>query len=108
MRARATTLFIRQFFDGKISRSMATTSGPKEKAQDSQLKDKVAEEEDGAEGIDVEKIIIEKIGNPPEKPLPGDCCGTGCETCVWDLYFDELKRYRDQKDALLKSLSSLK
>ncbi|KAG0544584.1 hypothetical protein BDA96_02G288400 [Sorghum bicolor] len=30
---------------------------------------------------------------PPEKPLPGDCCGSGCVRCVWDIYFDELDAY---------------
>lgn len=30
----------------------------------------------------------------PEKPLPSDCCESGCETCVYDLYADELARYR--------------
>ncbi|XP_020079861.1 uncharacterized protein LOC109703597 [Ananas comosus] len=35
----------------------------------------------------------------PEKPLPGDCCGSGCVRCVWDVYYEEL-------DAYQKSLSS--
>ncbi|EXC35482.1 hypothetical protein L484_026789 [Morus notabilis] len=30
---------------------------------------------------------------PPEKPLPGDCCGSGCVQCVWDLYYEELEAY---------------
>ncbi|WP_425481457.1 oxidoreductase-like domain-containing protein [Luteimonas suaedae] len=30
----------------------------------------------------------------PEKPLPSDCCESGCETCVYDLYADELAQYR--------------
>lgn len=30
---------------------------------------------------------------PPEKPLPGDCCGSGCVRCVWDIYYDELEDY---------------
>ncbi|XP_047046940.1 NADH-cytochrome b5 reductase-like [Lolium rigidum] len=31
---------------------------------------------------------------PPEKPLPGDCCGSGCVRCVWDIYYDELQDYQ--------------
>ncbi|CAM0952598.1 unnamed protein product [Alopecurus aequalis] len=31
---------------------------------------------------------------PPEKPLPGDCCGSGCVRCVWDIYYDELQDYK--------------
>lgn len=30
---------------------------------------------------------------PPEKPLPGDCCGSGCVRCVWDIYYEELDEY---------------
>ncbi|KAI4989209.1 hypothetical protein ZWY2020_036526 [Hordeum vulgare] len=32
---------------------------------------------------------------PPEKPLPGDCCGSGCVRCVWDIYYDELQDYKE-------------
>jgi hypothetical protein len=30
---------------------------------------------------------------PPEKPLPSDCCGSGCAVCVLDVYADALERY---------------
>lgn len=30
---------------------------------------------------------------PPEKPLPTDCCGSGCTVCVNDAYQDELEHY---------------
>ncbi|KAL1332964.1 hypothetical protein HN51_061731 [Arachis hypogaea] len=33
------------------------------------------------------------IPPPPEKPEPGDCCGSGCVPCVWDTYYDELEEY---------------
>ncbi|XP_015696464.2 vegetative cell wall protein gp1 [Oryza brachyantha] len=33
------------------------------------------------------------VPQPPEKPLPGDCCGSGCVRCVWDVYYDELDAY---------------
>jgi hypothetical protein len=32
----------------------------------------------------------------PERPLPGDCCRSGCNPCVFDLYQDALERYRAQ------------
>lgn len=41
-----------------------------------------------------------KALEPPEKPLPGDCCGSGCVRCVWDVYYEELEEYN-------KSLASL-
>ena len=30
---------------------------------------------------------------PPVKPLPFDCCESGCERCVFDVYADELDHY---------------
>lgn len=29
----------------------------------------------------------------PEKPLASDCCDSGCERCVFDIYADELADY---------------
>ena len=30
----------------------------------------------------------------PLKPLPADCCGSGCRRCVYDIYADHLAKYR--------------
>ncbi len=38
---------------------------------------------------------------PPRKPEPGDCCGSGCAVCVYDLYEDAMERYREQLAAWL-------
>ncbi|BAF25666.1 branchpoint-bridging protein [Oryza sativa Japonica Group] len=43
---------------------------------------------------------------PPEKPLPGDCCGSGCVRCVWDVYYDELDAYNKALAAHSSSASS--
>ncbi|KAK1422152.1 hypothetical protein QVD17_25073 [Tagetes erecta] len=44
-----------------------------------------------------------EIPPPPEKPLPGDCCGSGCVRCVWDVYYEELEDYnkllKDESDS---------
>ena len=32
---------------------------------------------------------------PPEAPLPSDCCDSGCPICVFDSYSDELQAYRE-------------
>jgi hypothetical protein len=32
----------------------------------------------------------------PEAPLPGDCCDSGCDRCVYDLHNEEVARYRQQ------------
>ena len=31
---------------------------------------------------------------PPEKPLPNECCESGCPVCVYDLYAEALEAYR--------------
>ena len=45
-------------------------------------------------------VLVPDTPNPqdprpesPEKPLPSDCCGSGCAPCVLDVYEDELARY---------------
>ena len=30
----------------------------------------------------------------PEEPLPSECCGSGCEPCVLDVYQDQLATWR--------------
>lgn len=29
----------------------------------------------------------------PEPPLPSDCCDSGCDPCIYDLYNDEVQHY---------------
>lgn len=29
----------------------------------------------------------------PQEPLPEACCGSGCERCVWDVYYEALEKY---------------
>lgn len=33
---------------------------------------------------------------PPEPPLPSDCCDSGCDRCVHDVYGEELADYRER------------
>ncbi|KAF8011079.1 hypothetical protein BT93_J1635 [Corymbia citriodora subsp. variegata] len=51
------------------------------------------EEEEEEEAKD-EKKPAPAPGPPPETPLPGDCCGSGCVRCVWDVYYEELEAYK--------------
>lgn len=30
---------------------------------------------------------------PPPEPEPGACCQSGCEPCVYDLYWEAVDRY---------------
>ncbi|KAJ7968481.1 UPF0651 protein, mitochondrial [Quillaja saponaria] len=48
---------------------------------------------EGSKKEDSEKKESKEIPQPPEKPLPGDCCGSGCVRCVWDVYYEELEDY---------------
>jgi len=32
----------------------------------------------------------------PVRPASDDCCRSGCDPCVFDLYQDALERYREQ------------
>ncbi len=33
------------------------------------------------------------VPQPPRKPEPYECCGTGCIPCVMDIYEEELWQY---------------
>ena len=35
------------------------------------------------------------LPEPPEEPLQSDCCGTGCSPCVFDIYQEDLKRWKE-------------
>jgi hypothetical protein len=35
----------------------------------------------------------------PARPLPSDCCDSGCPVCVHDLYAEELRAYAQALDA---------
>lgn len=37
---------------------------------------------------------------PPEKPLDSDCCGTGCVPCVFDIYDEEMVKWRLECDRI--------
>lgn len=33
----------------------------------------------------------------PAPPAEGACCGSGCDPCVWDLYFEERRRWLEAR-----------
>ena len=37
------------------------------------------------------------VQQPPQEPQEGDCCGSGCVRCVWDIYYEKLERYNEQR-----------
>jgi hypothetical protein len=41
---------------------------------------------------------MQKLIDKPIPPDSNDCCGNGCSPCVWDLYYEELERWRQQEE----------
>lgn len=37
---------------------------------------------------------------PPKMPEPYECCGNGCDDCVWERYFEENTAYLKMKKRL--------
>lgn len=35
---------------------------------------------------------------PPQQPEY--CCGNSCKNCVWDFYFEEMKKFNELKDRI--------
>ena len=40
------------------------------------------------------------LPDPPEKPQDSDCCGTGCIPCVFDIYEEEMSKWRRECDKI--------
>lgn len=38
--------------------------------------------------------VSDPLPVPPQKPMPFDCCESGCERCVYEIYADELAHYQ--------------
>jgi hypothetical protein len=36
---------------------------------------------------------------PPERPDDSECCRSGCDPCIFDWYYQELERYREELKA---------
>ena len=55
-----------------------------------------AGKKDDMRGEDVygEEDDLSWLPERPEEPLPSECCGSGCEPCVLDVYQDQLAAWR--------------
>ncbi|QDQ87518.1 oxidoreductase-like protein [Alcaligenaceae bacterium SJ-26] len=46
-----------------------------------------------------ETLLADILSDPPpqcpEAPGPNECCQSGCDPCVLDLYAEELQQYRE-------------
>ena len=47
--------------------------------------------------IDIEDLMKKLEKRKPKEPEPEDCCGDGCNPCVFDTYDLKMDRYEDQK-----------
>lgn len=45
------------------------------------------------------KSVTDPRPLPPLRPSSDDCCRSGCDPCVFDLYQDALARYRTELEA---------
>ncbi|OMO56995.1 hypothetical protein CCACVL1_26091 [Corchorus capsularis] len=70
------------FVNGRIPLKLMATKLEESEVKDGSDKKKQEEEE-----------LTKNLPDPPEKPEPGDCCGSGCVRCVWDVYYEELEAY---------------
>ena len=56
---------------------------------------------------DIEDLIKKWEKRKPEEPGPDDCCGTGCEPCVFDLYDNRMEKYEERMTDLQVKLIEL-
>ena len=47
--------------------------------------------------VDIEDLLCRLKKREPREPDPDDCCGNGCEPCVFDTFDQQLDRHEDQK-----------
>jgi hypothetical protein len=43
------------------------------------------------------------IPEPPEEPLPENCCERGCDRCVFTVYYEAIDEWRRDVETLLSS-----
>lgn len=44
-------------------------------------------------------VFTELPPTPPERPGDNECCQSGCEPCIFDMYAEELQAYREALSA---------
>ncbi|KAJ2007941.1 hypothetical protein GGI04_001330 [Coemansia thaxteri] len=46
------------------------------------------------------EAMMRTLPPKPEAPSNDDCCLSGCEFCVWDLYDEDMREYQKQAGAI--------
>jgi hypothetical protein len=49
-----------------------------------------------------------RIPEPPEEPLPAECCERGCERCVFTVYYEAIDAWRREIEELISTSPSRK
>ncbi|KAJ2726705.1 hypothetical protein GGI07_000429 [Coemansia sp. Benny D115] len=56
-------------------------------------------------GEDPDKLL-RLLPPKPEAPSNDDCCLSGCEFCVWDLYDEDMREYQKQAETVRKAFEA--
>ena len=46
-----------------------------------------------------------KIPPKPEKPTPNECCGSGCNPCIFDYYYTQLEKWQEKYQSASEQLA---
>ncbi|KAJ2683193.1 hypothetical protein IWW39_005632 [Coemansia spiralis] len=53
------------------------------------------------------EAMMRTLPPKPEPPSNDDCCLSGCEFCVWDLYDDDMREYQKQAGVIRDAFEAL-
>lgn len=42
---------------------------------------------------------LKPMNEAPIPPAPNECCESGCDPCVWDIYYEALRKWQEQQNA---------
>ncbi|HMT92989.1 oxidoreductase-like domain-containing protein [uncultured Thiothrix sp.] len=42
---------------------------------------------------------MNETNQAPIPPTPNECCESGCDPCVWDIYYEDLRKWQEQQQA---------
>ena len=49
---------------------------------------------------DMQELISRHDKRRPREPDDSECCGDGCDPCVWDTYDLRFEKFKDQRNEL--------
>ncbi|BAM80032.1 hypothetical protein CYME_CMI149C [Cyanidioschyzon merolae strain 10D] len=85
----AEALVSRPSIPARVNQGLSTLGSVTE-ARDGEKSGKAESMKEASPGVQAASVL-----QPPEEPGPYDCCGNGCETCVWVAYAEKLAAYEE-------------